>query len=215
MSEIVFNSSAGRIEARYHPSKQDKANVALILSGNPQSQFNMNDKITYTLFHAFATQGFSVMRFNYRGVGFSQGEFENGEGELADAAAAIDVLSDYNNDINQFWIAGYDFGAWIAMQLIMRRPEIKNFVSIMPPITNYDFSFLSPCPSSGMIISCDDMMPVYEEKLKKHIKNLEAQKTISITKKIIEATNPKFENQLKKLHQAVSMYIVQRLRGLK
>src|SRR3546814_8163930 len=80
--------------------------------------------ISYNLFHVFSKRGFSVRRFNFRGVGRSQGTFDNGIGELSDAASALDYLQTHNPNAAAVWIAGFSFGAWIAMQLPMRRPEI-------------------------------------------------------------------------------------------
>lgn len=215
MTEITFNGSNGRIEARYYHSNNEKNHTALILPGHPSKKCHMNDKITYTLFHAFITQGFSVMRMNYRGIGFSQGEFEDGEGELSDAAAAIDLLNEFNEDIKSIWVAGYDFGSWVGMQMLMRRPEVKNFISVSPPVGKYDFSFLSPCPASGLIITPEKDPHTNEEKIKKLIKNLKNQKGLSIKHNIIPNANEIFENQLKKLHQNASMYILQKIQGLK
>ena len=53
------------------------------------------------------------------------------------------------------WVAGFSFGAWIGMQLLMRRPEIESFISVAPPANMYDFTFLAPCPSSGLILQGD------------------------------------------------------------
>jgi alpha/beta superfamily hydrolase len=58
-----------------------------------------------------------------------------------------------NNNSKHCWVAGFSFGAWIGMQLLMRRPEITGFISVSPPANMYDFSFLAPCPSSGLIIN--------------------------------------------------------------
>jgi ABC-type dipeptide/oligopeptide/nickel transport system permease component len=96
--------------------------------------------------------GFSVLRFNFRGVGRSQGSFEDGPGELSDATMALDWLQTMNPDAKQCWIAGYSFGAWIALQLLMRRPDINNFIAVSPPANEKDFSFLAPCPASGLIV---------------------------------------------------------------
>ena len=78
--------------------------------------------------------------------------FDHGIGELSDAAAALDWLQALNPDARGCWIAGFSFGAWIGMQLLMRRPEVEGFISIAAPENLYDFSFLAPCPSSGLII---------------------------------------------------------------
>jgi pimeloyl-ACP methyl ester carboxylesterase len=99
--------------------------------------------------------GFSVLRFNFRGVGRSQGYFDNGPGELSDAASALDWLQLQNPDSRSCWIAGVSFGTWIAMQLLMRRPEIDGFICVAPPANLYDYSFLAPCPSSGLMVNGD------------------------------------------------------------
>ena len=116
----------------------------------------------FPLFHLFMKRGFSVLRFNFRGVGRSQGEFDNGMGELADAASALDWLQTHQPDASSCWVAGYSFGAWIGMQLLMRRPETDGFISVSPPTNIYDFSFLAPCPSSGLIVGAekDEVVPL-------------------------------------------------------
>ena len=78
MSEIIFNGPAGRLEGRYQPGKNDAAPVALILHQHPQYGGTMDNKIAYYLYHVFAHRGFATMRFNFRGIGRSQGEFDNG-----------------------------------------------------------------------------------------------------------------------------------------
>ena len=115
----------------------------------------MNNKVVVDIFQAFVDNDFSVCRVNFRGVGKSDGEFDNGQGELADAAAALDWLERENFDNSQCWIAGFSFGSLIAMQLLMRRPEINGFISVSPPANLRDFSFLAPCPSSGLIVHGD------------------------------------------------------------
>ena len=61
-----------------------------------------------------------------------------------------------NPNAKACWVAGYSFGAWIGMQLLMRRPEIDGFISVAPPANHYDFGFLAPCPSSGLIYHGDE-----------------------------------------------------------
>ena len=152
MPEIMITGSAGRIESRYKHNKLPDAPIALILHPDPQKGGTMNNKVSYSLFQSFAEQGFSTLRFNFRGVGRSQGEFSYGEGELSDAAAALDWLQGVNPNASSVWIGGFSFGAWIGMQLLMRRPEINGYVSISPPANIYDFNFLAPCPNEGLIV---------------------------------------------------------------
>eukprot|EP01037_Dinobryon_pediforme_P011674 gene11674-11762_t len=131
MPEVIFNGSAGRIEGRYQPSNDKDAPIALILHPHPKHGGTMNNKVVYALYRSFVEQGFSTLRFNFRGVGRSEGSYDNGEGELSDAASALDWLQSTNPNVNRFWVAGFSFGAWIAMQLLMRRPELEGFISII------------------------------------------------------------------------------------
>ncbi len=152
MPEVVFTGPAGRIEGRYQPAKQKGAPIGIVLHPHPQFGGTMNNQIVYNLFYNFVNRGFATLRFNFRGVGRSQGSFDRGEGELADAASALDWLQSVNPNASGCWVAGYSFGAWIGMQLLMRRPEIDSFIAVTPPANQYDFTFLAPCPSSGLII---------------------------------------------------------------
>ncbi|MDP2193729.1 MAG: alpha/beta hydrolase, partial [Alphaproteobacteria bacterium] len=152
MSEVIFNGCAGRIEGRFHQSLKKTAPVALILSPHPKQGGTMNNRVTHSLFKTFAYKGFSVLKFNYRGVGYSEGVYDEGEGELSDAASALDWLQSILPMAERFWVAGYSFGALLSMQLLMRRPELEGFIAVSPPANHYDFNFLAPCPVSGKII---------------------------------------------------------------
>ena len=124
MPEVIFTGPAGRLEGRYHQAQQKNAPIAIILHPHPQFGGTMNHQIVYQLYYAFAHRHFAVIRFNFRGVGRSQGAFDHGQGELSDAAAALDWAQSINPEARSCWIAGFSFGAWIGMQLLMRRPEI-------------------------------------------------------------------------------------------
>ena len=162
MPEVIFNGPEGRIEGRYHHANDPNAPVALLLHPHPEYGGTMNNRVVYAMYQAFVKRGFSTLRFNFRGVGRSQGKFDNGQGELSDAATALDWMQGHNPNASTCWIAGFSFGAWVAMQLMMRRPEISGFISASPPASIYDFSFLAPCPASGLLIhgKADEVVPV-------------------------------------------------------
>ena len=189
MPEIIFNGPEGRLEGRYSHSKIKNAPLALVLHPSPQHGGTMNNKINYMMYQSFVARGFSVLRFNFRGVGRSQGVFDNGEGELSDAAAALDWMQELNPNSPYTWVGGFSFGAWIAMQLLMRRPEIQGFVSIAPPANTEDFTFLAPCPTSGLVLqgSKDDV--VDPAAVKELMDVLYDQKGIRIDYREIEGAN--------------------------
>ena len=171
----------------------------------------MNNKIVYHLYHAFARRGFSVLRFNFRGVGRSQGRFDRGEGELSDAASVLDWMQSHNESAGGCWVAGFSFGAWIGMQLLMRRPEINGFISVAPPANMYDFSFLAPCPSSGLIINGDADRIVPIEDVDKLSEKLKAQKGITITHTVVPEANHFFETKMDILTGTIKEYVKRRM----
>ena len=204
---MIFPGPDGRLEGRYHPQKAKDAPIALILHPNPQYGGTMNNKVVYNLHYAFHRLGFSVLRFNFRGVGRSQGEFDQGIGELSDAAAALDYLQVLNPNARQSWVAGFSFGAWIGMQLLMRRPEISGFVSVAPPANMYDFSFLAPCPSSGLIVNGDADRVAPPGDVLKLVDKLKTQRGIEITHEVIPAAGHFFDRQLEEMTGLVESYV--------
>ena len=213
MPEVVLTGAAGRIEGRYSQGKSETAPVALILHPHPKAGGQMNNPVAVQLFHLFMKRGFSVLRFNFRGVGRSQGEFDGGIGELADAATALDWLQATNPAASQCWVAGYSFGAWIGMQLLMRRPEIEGFISIAPPANMYDFTFLAPCPSSGIIIQGDSDEVVTPGAVQKLVDKLRTQRHITIHHDLIPGANHFFADEMPQLMESVDRYLDMRLSG--
>ena len=171
----------------------------------------MNNQIAYQLFYMFAKRGFAVLRFNFRGVGRSQGEFDHGSGELSDAAAALDWVQSVHIDARSCWVAGFSFGAWIGMQLLMRRPEIEGFISIAPQPNLYDFTFLAPCPSSGLIIHGDQDKVSPPKDVQVLVDKLKTQKGITIDQTIMKGANHFFENNVDELIGICSDYVDRRL----
>lgn len=214
MSEIIFAGPEGRLEGRYHHSEQKNAPAALVLHPHPVHGGTMNNKVTYNIYHSFVKQGFSVLRFNFRGVGRSQGSFDNGVGELSDAATAMDWLQLQNPDASSFWISGFSFGAWISMQLLMRRPEIEGFVAVSPPVNKYDFSFLAPCPAPGLIIQGDQDSIVTEESVSKLAEKLSKQRSMEVVYEMIPGADHFFRETMDKLNETLDDYLENRLRQM-
>jgi alpha/beta superfamily hydrolase len=207
MPEVIFNGPEGRLEGRYHHSKEANAPIALLLHPHPQHGGTMNNKVVYALYHAFVKRGFSALRFNFRGVGRSQGRFDNGQGELSDAASALDWMQAINPNASNCWVGGFSFGAWIGMQLLMRRPELDGFISVAPPTNIYDFSFLAPCPSSGLILhgASDEIVP--EASVSRFAGKLSSQKNIQISYRVLPGANHFFSNCLEQMGEALDGYI--------
>jgi alpha/beta superfamily hydrolase len=162
----------------------------------------MNNRISFTLYEAFRGLGFSTLRFNFRGVGKSQGKYDGGAGELNDACGALDFIQSINPEPNSLWVAGYSFGAWIGMQLLMRRPEVGGFVSIAPPANVFDFGFLAPCPANGLMIAGGQDTLVPEPSVAKMVAKLNLQKGVSIDYRVFEEADHFFTDQCEKISAA-------------
>ena len=211
MPEVILTGAAGRIEGRYSPGKKETAPIALILHPHPKAQGHMNNPVAVQLFHLFMKRGFATLRFNFRGVGKSQGEFDQGIGELADAATALDWLQTTNPAASQCWVAGYSFGAWVGMQLLMRRPETDGFISVSPPTNMYDFSFLAPCPASGLILhgAADTVVPPVE--VERVVSKLRTQKGIVIDYDLVDQASHFWIEHLPEVESRVGAYLDKRI----
>lgn len=209
MADVIINGPEGRLEGRYNQSKHANAPIALMLHPHPQHGGTMNNKVVYALHQTFVKQGYATLRFNFRGVGRSQGGFGRGEGELSDAASALDWLQMHNPNAKACWIAGFSFGAWIAMQLLMRRPEIDRFIAVAPPANMYDFAFLAPCPTSGLILLGDKDELVPEESVAKLVNKLSTQRDIDITYRLVKGANHLFTDRLDKMVTNVEGYLTE------
>jgi uncharacterized protein len=207
MPEVIFNGADGRLEGRYHQGPSGTAPLALILHPHPLHGGTMNNKVVYDLFYVFVRRGFSVLRFNFRGVGRSQESFDHGQGELRDAAAALDWMQSYSPNSSGCWVAGISFGAWIGMQLLMRRPEIRGFISVALPANMYDFSFLAPCPASGLMVHGGKDTVVPTESVSKLVQKLSQQRGIKIDLEVIPEADHFFTGCLDQLVAVVGGYL--------
>ena len=205
--EIFIPGPSGRIQAKYFKSKEFGAPVALILSPHPQYGGTMNNRIVYETYNCFFKNKFSVIRINFRGVNKSDGIFDNGQGELSDAAAALDWIEKENPGYNQCWVSGFSFGALICMQLIMRRPEVNKFIAISPQPNLYDFTFLSPCPISGLVTYGKNDELVDLDSILNLKKRLSMQKNIDVKFDSIANANHFYKGKEKELGLFLEHYI--------
>jgi uncharacterized protein len=211
MPEVIFSGPEGRLEGRYHHNENPISPVAVIMHPHPLYGGTMNNKVVYRLFQAFMKNGFSVLRFNFRGVGKSMGQYDEGIGELSDAATALDWIQNQNPEASTCWISGFSFGAWIAMQLLMRRPEIEGFVAASPPVGKYDFSFLAPCPSSGLVLQGDKDDIVNERDVARLVEKIQTQNYARVSYEMFAGADHYFRNSLDAFELAAAEYIRSRM----
>ena len=131
---FYFDGPAGRLEAILDtPTDGPLKGCGVVCHPHPQHGGTMHNKVAHMLARAFVRSGFETLRFNFRGTEGSDGGFDDGNGELDDALAAIHWISDRNPDL-PVWLAGFSFGAAIA-SIAAGVEEIEGLVSVAPAIS--------------------------------------------------------------------------------
>lgn len=212
MPELLLDGPEGKIEIRFQAAQDEAAPIAIILHPHPEHGGTMNNKVVYTLYQAFAEKGFHVARFNFRGVGQSEGHFDFGEGELRDAIYVLNWIKDMFPKSLEIWAAGFSFGSWVALQLMKKHPEIKRFICAGPPANVYDFSFLLPFNRQGIFIQGTVDTVVNPQATKELAEKVSRMSAVDIECHMIEGADHFFAGKLDELTTVTSHYI-QKLRG--
>jgi len=134
---------------------------------HPQFGGTMHTKAVFQGAKGLTRVGCAVLRFNFRGVGRSSGEFANGEGEVADFRAALDYLAARYPGV-PLWAAGFSFGAWVALETGAADSRVSVLIGIAPPVVtsvsgmNYTFpnTLATPKPKFFVQGEADEVCPI-------------------------------------------------------
>jgi len=158
MEDIInFLSEKHQIEGRLEKGTAEKAVV--ITHPHPQYGGDMDNPVVGAIKKAYRQNGYTTLRFNFRGVGGSQGRFADGIGEIHDVQAALAYLKE--SGMNQLDLAGYSFGAWVNARLAAQSPEIDAMVMVSPPVAFIEFEDIERLDCLKLIVSGsrDDIAP--------------------------------------------------------
>lgn len=158
---LTLAGPAGALEAlTLCPAQGDAVATAVLLHPHPLHAGTMQNKVVHTLARAFAGIGVASVRFNFRGVGASAGHFASGEGETGDALAVIDWVRSRRPGM-PLWLAGFSFGAYIALRAAARTP-VSGLITVAPAVHLYDFAALTmpQCPWLLIQGEADEIVPV-------------------------------------------------------
>ena len=157
---LTLSGPAGRLEAAVELPKPDDARrgVAVIGHPHPPDGGTMSNKVVTTIARALAECGIASVRFNFRGVGASEGAYDQGRGETLDYLAVAQWLqSQRPNDA--LWLAGFSFGSWVALRAARQLP-VQQMVCIAPPVGFRDFTGVPPPPCPWLVVQgeADDVV---------------------------------------------------------
>ena len=150
---VNIEGPAGLIEAVLEDPGEDGDSYAIVCHPHPQFGGTMDNKVVTTLARALQSCAIATLRFNFRGVGRSAGTFDGGVGETDDALAVADWGAARWPD-RSLMVAGFSFGAYVALRLSQRR-EARRFILVAPPVGRFDFSVPQAPNAPCMVIQGD------------------------------------------------------------
>ncbi len=156
-TKIFFPSGEIKLEGLISSDEALSAKAGIILCHpHPQYGGDMYNPVIESAVHAAFEEGFGTLRFNFRGVGESQGAYTGGVGEKEDIRAAIECLnSRFRERHHSLVLLGYSFGAWVGLPIAVQDERIKAVVAISPPLEMYDFGFFKGFKKNKLILSGD------------------------------------------------------------
>jgi len=156
---VIVPGPAGQLEAAIDSIDTTARAIAVVCHPHPLQQGTMQNKVVTTIARAFAKLGAHVLRFNFRGVGASEGRHADGVGERADALAAVAWSRNRWPGLDLF-LGGFSFGAAIALG-VAADARARGLVTIAPPLDRLPASFVPPdCPWLLIHGVADDVVPL-------------------------------------------------------
>jgi len=158
----AIDGPAGRLEVLLDTPTSSPRAVAVLAHPHPQHGGTMHNKVVYRSAKTLAQIGCATLRFNFRGVGKSEGDYDEGRGEAEDFRAAIDWATGQYPDI-AVWAAGFSFGAWIALTVGATDARVHLLFGIAPP-THYDLDDLRRSTKPKLLIhgEADELIPLQD-----------------------------------------------------
>ncbi len=156
---VVFESGGLKLEGLVHRVQAQGGAGVVLTHPHPQYGGNMHNNVVESLVKAYGNAGYATLRFNFRGVGRSEGRYDEGVGEQTDVRAAVKYLRDLGMSFID--LAGYSFGAWVNARGIAGLTDVARMIMVSPPVNFMDFSFLEYSAKIQLVISGseDDIAP--------------------------------------------------------
>lgn len=159
---LFIPSPHGRLEAIYRPKNHAAGRVALVLHPHPLFGGTMHNKVVFRAAKALQESGFETLRINFRGVGLSTGEFDDGPGECEDARIALDYLLGDQPAAGEVIVAGFSFGSIIGLRVGCEDSRVGKLIGIGVPARMGNLDFLFDCSKPKLFIhgALDETAPL-------------------------------------------------------
>jgi uncharacterized protein len=204
IESLFLNGPAGRLEAICEETEGELREAALVCHPHPQYGGTMRNKVVHRISRGLRRAGAVVLRFNYRGVNLSEGEYAHGEGELEDARAALQYLRGRYPEL-PFTLAGFSFGSRIVLRLgcASEGGRASRIIAVGFPASMQDRSYLDSCTVPRIFIQSthDQFGPVKE--LEALVQSLPEPKRLVL----VEAADHFFAGALERLEEEVAALV--------
>ncbi|HET7394925.1 MAG TPA: alpha/beta fold hydrolase [Gammaproteobacteria bacterium] len=194
---VQFTGPAGILEGLLDSPANVPRAVAVVCHPHPLFQGSMHNKVAYILARAFNDLGAVSLRFNFRGVGRSEGGYDEGTGELADALAAMDWLGSRHPGV-PLWLAGFSFGAYVALRAQNQRP-VQRLVTVAPAVERFDTTLIEAPRGPWLLVQGDADEVVSPQAVLDWAKGLAVAPRLAVLK----GAGHFFHGRLNELRQAV------------
>ena len=192
----------GQLEAILkEPRQGSPKGVALVLHPHPLGGGTMHNKVAFRAAAALNDAGLTVLRINFRGVGQSTGEHDDGRGERDDVRAGLDYLAGQYPG-QRITVCGFSFGARVGLEVGIHDPRVAYLIGIGTPLEKYDFSFLSNCRKPLLLVHGENDEFGDVERLRKVVADLEKNTPVRLV--VIPGAAHFFDNSLDELKQAIT-----------
>jgi len=192
----------GQLEAILKEPRGPVSGVALVLHPHPLGGGTMHNKVVFRAAGALNDAGLTTLRINFRGVGQSTGDHDEGKGELEDVRAGLRYLTDTFPG-QAIVLCGFSFGARVGLEVGVSDERVVNLISIGTPVDKYDFTFLAACRKPILFVHGDrdefgsiPRLLDLVERIKQH--------NTSVELHVIKESGHFFEGHLDELKQAIT-----------
>lgn len=203
---LFIDGCAGRLEALLNAGSETPTHAALVCHPHPLYGGTLHNKVVFHTMKALNSFGYPVLRFNFRGAGLSQGEHDNGIGEVDDVRTCLDWLADEFH--LPIILAGFSFGAAVGLRVACENTRVTAMIGLGLPLVagderSYDFDFLSGCAKPKLFVSGarDQFSP--QSKLRELMNLLPEPKRLVL----IEGADHFFEGRLRELRETIEAWV--------
>jgi alpha/beta superfamily hydrolase len=200
---LFIPSTRGQLEAILKSPSGPSRGAALVLHPHPLFGGTMHNKVVFRAAAALNDAGLAALRINFRGVGQSTGEHDEGRGERDDARAGLEYLA-ANYPGQEITLCGFSFGARVGLEVGIDDDRVKRLISIGTPVDKYDFDFVAACRKPILFVQGDRDEFGGVDRLRELAAKITAPKELSI----IKGAGHFFDDQLDELKAAITAWVL-------